>query len=55
MRLSSTLSLALPSTWRWNRADGRSNTGPEVDAVKAALDLGVIKVPPEVEGPRAEG
>lgn len=37
------------------RSDGRTNTGPEVDAVRAALDLGVVKVPPEVEGPRAEG
>lgn len=33
----------------------RSNSGPEVEAVKKALDMGVVKVPPEVEGPRAEG
>jgi NAD-dependent deacetylase sirtuin 4 len=35
--------------------DNRTNSGPEVEAVKAALDLGVVKEPPEVEGPRAEG
>jgi NAD-dependent deacetylase sirtuin 4 len=35
--------------------DDRTNSGPEVEAVKAALDLGVVKEPPEVEGPRAEG
>ena len=36
-------------------ADGRTNTGPEIDAIRANLDKGVVKVPPEVEGPRAEG
>ena len=34
---------------------GRTNKGPEVDAIKKCLDMGVVKVPPEVEGPRAEG
>ncbi|ORY31591.1 DHS-like NAD/FAD-binding domain-containing protein [Naematelia encephala] len=33
----------------------RTNTGPEVDAVRRVMDMGVVKVPPEVEGPRAEG
>ncbi|KAK4684689.1 hypothetical protein P7C73_g5481, partial [Tremellales sp. Uapishka_1] len=33
----------------------KSNTGPEVDRVKEVLDLGVVQVPPEIEGPRAEG
>ncbi|KAL7424514.1 hypothetical protein Q5752_000198 [Cryptotrichosporon argae] len=32
-----------------------NSAGPEVDAVRAALDMGVVKRPPEVEGPRAEG
>lgn len=30
-------------------------SGPEVEAVKACLDMGVVTPPPEVEGPRAEG
>ncbi len=34
---------------------GRTNEGPEVDAVRKVLDRGVVKIPPEVEGPRAEG
>lgn len=33
----------------------RTNSGPEVEAVKKCLDLGVVIPPPEVEGPRAEG
>lgn len=33
----------------------RTNDGPEVDAVRKVLDRGAVKVPPEVEGPRAEG
>lgn len=32
-----------------------SSTGPEVDAVRKVFDKGVVTVPPEVEGPRAEG
>ena len=33
----------------------RANEGAEVDAVREMIDRGVVKVPPEVEGPRAEG
>jgi len=33
----------------------RTNTGPEIEAVKSVLDAGVVKQPPEIEGPRAEG
>ncbi|GFZ51073.1 Hydrolase acting on carbon-nitrogen bonds, other than peptide bonds in linear amides [Saitozyma sp. JCM 24511] len=33
----------------------KTNSGPEVDAVKAVLDQGVVITPPDVEGPRAEG
>lgn len=33
----------------------KTNSGPEVEAVKAVLDKGVVTRPPEVEGPRAEG
>ncbi|ORX40464.1 DHS-like NAD/FAD-binding domain-containing protein [Kockovaella imperatae] len=33
----------------------KTNSGPEVEAVKRVLDQGVVKRPPEVEGPRAEG
>lgn len=53
MRLSSTFTCS--SDVDIKCTDSRTNSGPEVEAVKAALDLGVVKVPPEVEGPRAEG
>lgn len=33
----------------------KTNRGREIEAVKRCLDMGVVKVPPEVEGPRAEG
>ncbi|WWD19876.1 hypothetical protein CI109_104344 [Kwoniella shandongensis] len=33
----------------------KNNSGPEFDAVKKYLHTGVMKRPPEVEGPRAEG
>jgi hypothetical protein len=57
MRLSSTFYFFVhPPLWMVMACtDGRTNSGPEVEAVKAALDLGVVKEPPEVEGPRAEG
>ena len=58
MRLSSAFSYYFIhplSTVAMACTDDRTNTGLEVEAVKAALDLGVVKEPPEVEGPRAEG
>ncbi|KAK1922308.1 DHS-like NAD/FAD-binding domain-containing protein [Papiliotrema laurentii] len=33
----------------------RTNTGPEIEAIRKVIDMGVVKSPPEVEGPRAEG
>lgn len=33
----------------------KTNKGVKVEAVRRCLDKGVVKVPPEVEGPRAEG
>jgi NAD-dependent deacetylase sirtuin 4 len=33
----------------------KGSEGVEVDAVRKVLDKGVVKVPPAVEGPRAEG
>jgi NAD-dependent deacetylase sirtuin 4 len=33
----------------------KGSQGEEVEAVRRCLDMGVVKVPPEVEGPRAEG
>jgi hypothetical protein len=56
MRLSSTSSSSFfVANMKKACTDNRTNSGPEVEAVKAALDLGVVKEPPEVEGPRAEG
>ena len=33
----------------------RTNSGPEIEAVRKVMDLGVVVEPPAEEGPRAEG